>query len=281
MKTVNSLSGGKTSSYIAVHYPADLEIFSMVCIEDHNAAGWLKRDKSLMNYARNKLERFNDQFGQFNATAEDPIIIKTMRDLEQKLGKNIVWVRGESFEKVMQNAKAIPNRDKRFCTTELKLRPIFNYCYLNIGELVEMRLGYRHDESHRSLTASTSFKFPHSCNFYGQGRQKHKLVEWRKNTFPLIDDKIIHYHIKQYWDSQSIIFPEDSNCQMCFWKNPQQLRKNFDTNPSIMKWAGVQEAIKNRTFKDDINLFQISKLGIQQDFLFGTGTGCNSGFCTD
>lgn len=29
MKTVNSLSGGKTSSYIAVHYPADIEVFAL------------------------------------------------------------------------------------------------------------------------------------------------------------------------------------------------------------------------------------------------------------
>lgn len=34
MKTVNSLSGGKTSSYIAVHYPADYDIFALVKVKD-------------------------------------------------------------------------------------------------------------------------------------------------------------------------------------------------------------------------------------------------------
>jgi diphthamide synthase (EF-2-diphthine--ammonia ligase) len=34
--TINSLSGGKTSSYLAVHYPADIEVFAVVCIDDHN-----------------------------------------------------------------------------------------------------------------------------------------------------------------------------------------------------------------------------------------------------
>ena len=29
--TVNSVSGGKTSAYIAVHYPADYDVFSLVC----------------------------------------------------------------------------------------------------------------------------------------------------------------------------------------------------------------------------------------------------------
>ena len=34
MKTVNSLSGGKTSSYIAIHYPADYNVFALVHSDD-------------------------------------------------------------------------------------------------------------------------------------------------------------------------------------------------------------------------------------------------------
>ena len=30
MKTVNSISGGKTSAYIAAHYPSDYNVFSLV-----------------------------------------------------------------------------------------------------------------------------------------------------------------------------------------------------------------------------------------------------------
>ena len=36
MKTINSLSGGKTSSYIAANYPADYDVFALVRIEDSN-----------------------------------------------------------------------------------------------------------------------------------------------------------------------------------------------------------------------------------------------------
>jgi diphthamide synthase (EF-2-diphthine--ammonia ligase) len=36
MKTMNSISGGKTSAYIAAHYPADYDIFALVRIEDKN-----------------------------------------------------------------------------------------------------------------------------------------------------------------------------------------------------------------------------------------------------
>ena len=34
MKSINSLSGGKTSSYLAYHYPADYNLFSLIRIED-------------------------------------------------------------------------------------------------------------------------------------------------------------------------------------------------------------------------------------------------------
>ncbi len=36
MKTINSLSGGKTSSYIAANYPADYNIFALVRTQDTN-----------------------------------------------------------------------------------------------------------------------------------------------------------------------------------------------------------------------------------------------------
>lgn len=48
-----------------------------------------------------------------------------------------------------------------------------------------------------------------------------------------------------------------------------------------MKWSAVQEAIAGYTFKDDHSLLQIFEMGIQLDFYYGTGSGCQAGFCTD
>ena len=87
--------------------------------------------------------------------------------------------------------------------------------------------------------------------------------------------------IREYWEGKGIVFPDDSNCLNCFWKQPAQLRKNFDTNQEIMTWFMIQEDLMNRTFKDDLNFHQIQKLPIQLDFFYGTGAGCSAGFCTD
>lgn len=108
---------------------------------------------------------------------------------------------------------------------------------------------------------------------------------WRVGEFLLIENKVIHKHIFDYWkpyiDNNIIDFPKDSNCQNCFWKDPQQLRKNFYENPEIMYWSAIQEELYNHTFKEKMSLLEISKLGIQLDFNFGTGSGCKAGFCTD
>ena len=45
MKKVNSLSGGKTSSYMAVNYPADYNLFALVRIEDRKCT---PKDKGIV-----------------------------------------------------------------------------------------------------------------------------------------------------------------------------------------------------------------------------------------
>ena len=100
MVTVNSISGGKTSAYIAVHYPADYEVFSVVCLDDVRCK---VKDPSVLLYAQAKLEKYNNRYGQFIATAEDDKTLKAMMDLEQYIGREIIWVRGLSYDDVLNS----------------------------------------------------------------------------------------------------------------------------------------------------------------------------------
>jgi hypothetical protein len=52
MKTVNSISGGKTSSYLAKHYPADYNLFALVRIEDVKCS---PKDKKLVQLVSDKI----------------------------------------------------------------------------------------------------------------------------------------------------------------------------------------------------------------------------------
>lgn len=44
--------------------------------------------------------------------------------------------------------------------------------------------------------------------------------------------------------------------------------------------VGLDEVVNDATFKKELSLLDIQKLGIQLDFNFGTGAeGCKSGWC--
>jgi hypothetical protein len=279
METINSLSGGKTSSYLAVHYPADHNLFALVCNDDPKCA---HPDKKVMQRVNDKLSKYSDRFGECIGTPENFRTLTVVLDLEQKLGREIIWLRDESFDWWISYKKGLPNDQKRWCTTEMKMKPIFEWCYLYTDFPVKMRIGYRYDEAERKERLTTSFGLPISCKNYGQRRQvwEHN-IEWRVGEFPLIDDKIEHYQIYQWSLKFGITFPKDSNCQMCFHKQPQQLRKNFDDANNVMNWAKEKEEETKRRFKKDFKMSKIEKIGLQSEFVFGTGSGCSSGGCTD
>lgn len=341
MKTVNSISGGRSSADMAYNNPADYELFSVVCIDDHNANNkFWKKNPELRLRISDKLQKYNPEYGEFISTAEHPQTLVAMLELEQRLGREIIWLRGMSFETLIQTFRLIPNRYKRVCTTEFKIRPIYDFVKKHIGEKVDMRIGFRYDEFDRIPKQFFSFKKPkqkkitnqidlfqhldkiikikpkhhHTIDYFlNQISESSRSVvekvfdlenvmqryhnndifikknqpsffennDWRVLSYPSVEQKVHHKMVVDSMNRLNIEFPEDSNCQMCFWKQENQLRRNFDTFEPLMLWAGVQEAIQGNTFKDNISLLDIRKLGLQTQFQFGGGSGCSSAHCTD
>ena len=93
MKTLNSISGGKTSSYLAKHYPADYNVFSLVRIEDIRCT---PKDKKLVQLVSDKIGT------EFIATAESDKTLQVVLDLEQVIGSEIKWLIGETFESLIK-----------------------------------------------------------------------------------------------------------------------------------------------------------------------------------
>lgn len=268
MKTVNSISGGKTSSYLAKHYPADYNLFSLVRIEDKECA---PKDKKLVQLVSDKIGM------EFIATAESDLTLKVVLDLEQLIGTEIKWLTGKTFEQIIiDRSNYLPNQMTRFCTTEMKIRPIAEFCRNEIKEIVSMRLGIRYDENHRVDYSNTDFKFHNG--FSTNGRNKWKTEKYRELDYYLVDNQIEHYRIFLWSLSTNIEFPPDSNCVGCFHKPVQQLRKNWDDENLKMQWFANQE-IGRKKFKKEMKYETIKKIGLQTDFIFGTGSGCNSGGC--
>ena len=257
---------------MAKHYPADYNIFSLIKID----AEYCKpKDKSIVQYVSDKIGE------DFIATAESDKTLYVMRDLEQLIGKNIIWVSGLSFDQLCKQHKALPNIMQRFCTIEMKIMPISDWWYKNINEKVKMGIGFRYDEKERAerFTIETKIK----VGKHPSGKNKWQTFNWREGSFPLIDNKINHFQVNEWSKTTNLIFPPDSNCVGCFWKPIQQLRKNWEDEPLKMRWFSEMEKLnsRNRRFKKEVTYENIKKIGLQMDFNFGTGSGCNAGYCTD
>jgi 3'-phosphoadenosine 5'-phosphosulfate sulfotransferase (PAPS reductase)/FAD synthetase len=274
MIKVNSISGGKTSAYMAINYPADIELFSLVCIE----ANYCKpKDKDLVKYVSDKIGR------DFIATAESDKTLIVVRDLEQLLGREIKWVVGDTFERVTKRKRGyfLPNVFNRMCTTEMKMKPIFDYCQKEVGDIVDMQVGFRYDEKERGERNKNNTHFKTVIGISENGRNKWAEIEWRTLSFPLIDNKITHSDVYKWSQNSGLPFPKDSNCVGCFHKPFQQLRKNWDDEPEKMRWFAEMEDKAQAQWKKEMSYLNAKNIGLQTDFFFGTGSGCQSGFCTD
>lgn len=288
MKTVNSLSGGKTSSYIAANYPADYDVFALVRIE-HQASKF--PDEKIRQEVEDRIQ------APFIATAEDDMIIYTMLDLEQYIGRKITWVTGETFDsliKIKSSGKTyIPQAAKRTCTTKMKMYPIMDWWHSNVNELVEMRIGFRANEINRMMTVL------HKCDDNGlqedkikvgklkNGNNKWSAIKWRKPCFPLISDNIYKDNIEVYWKDKPVRFAWQNNCIGCFHANPLNLHRKSKMFPDKFDWFVQKEQESIRDYKrkwlsggyDNITYKEIQDWNMQYELFDDDFNECDSGYC--
>ena len=278
MKTLNSLSGGATSSFMATRYPADYDVFALVCIDYEPAR---PKDALLVQMVNDKLKKHSLNKSEFIATAEDVKTLKVVFDLEQMIGREIAWVRGESFDQMIARKKCIPNMAKRICTSWLKIKPIEDFVLNTVKEPVLMRQGIRMDEAERQKKGWAQIYLA-SIDVEGKnGKQRKEKIGWAVSDYPMIEDRIFYPAIKAFKETCGLVFPEDSNCNHCFWKDPRQIRKNAETNRAVIEWAASMESKMNRWWKEGMSMKAILDMGLQLDFQFGGGPSCQSGFCSD
>ena len=278
MFKVNSLSGGKTSSYIAVHYPADKNIFSLVRTDDKNC---LFPDKKIRQFVEDKIQQ------PFIGTLEMDEIIYTMIDLEQMIGQKIDWVSGKTFDEIIKRGekKYLPNKVQRFCTIEMKLKPIFYWWAKTFDKQpVEMRIGFRANEQRRANNMIArcnengieSFKGTFEKN--KQGQNKWQTIEYRKPTFPLITDGIFKDTIEKFWENKKVRFAYMNNCVGCFHRNSTLLKHLSTKEPKKFQWFIDQEN-KDAQFKTDVSYLKIKQSFAQIQLFDDDFNDCDSGFC--
>jgi len=261
MKTVTSVSGGQSSAYIAANYPSNYLVFALVTTEDKSCQ---HPDPYLRKLASDKIGR------EFVGTLEEDVIIETILELEQWLQQEIFWVVGKPFEQIIQKkGNYLPNIMARYCTTEMKIEPMFSWWKDTIGEPVEMQIGFRAGEERRAKNMLD--KCVH-------GLRQYNKVGWQKPVFPLIENGIKRDTIVKYWDDIPVPFATQNNCVGCFHRNPLVLRKKFDEHPNKMQWFKQQELQRGARWKNEISYSEIEKHKPQAEIDFEQW-GCDSGYC--
>ncbi len=279
MKTVTSVSGGMTSAYVAVNYPSDYNWFALVSTEDKNCAF---KDDACAKYVKEKTGQ--DIVG----TLEDDMIIYTMMDLEQYMGRSIDIVIGSSFDHVVDKKGGwLPNKLHRYCTVEMKLRPLFRKWREVCNDPVEMQIGFRANEQRRAkkmqerLNDDGLLEFKDVVGKHPNGNNKWKTVAWQKPSFPLIQDAIFKDQIIEFWKDKPVRFAPLNNCVGCFHRNPLLLREMFNQHPEKMEWFASQERREKRgSWRSDIKYDKIKKHKAQISLdLEDWKSDCDSGHC--
>ena len=280
MKTVNSLSGGKTSSYIAVKYPADFNIFSLVRTNDINC---LFPDAKIRQIVSDRIGK------EFIGTLEEDMIIYTMLDLEQYIGKEIIWLSDKTFDEVIGSYKMasgtnyLPNQMTRFCTVDMKVKPIAQWCYENTELPVEMRIGFRANEMSRAKTmieravdGIESFKFKVGEK---NGRNKWKTLPYRTAIFPLIEDGTFKDTIEEFWKDKPVRFAYKNNCVGCFHRSEIFLKHMSQRDENKFQWFIDMEEKNGCTFKSGVTYKKIKDHKLQLDLFDDDFNDCDSGYC--
>jgi hypothetical protein len=281
MITVNSISGGKTSAYLMKHYPANINIFALVRVDDTELL-WMKgRDEKTRQLVSDKIGK------EFIGTVEMDEIIYTILDLEQFTGQGVNWVSGETFEQVIKNhGSYLPNMMSRFCTTDMKIIPIFNFLQEHLELPVRMRIGLRPTEINRMNNileraddnGLESFKTIIGKSKNGK-RNKWGEVPYRFAEFPLIKDNIQKDTIYNYWNDKPVRFAYRNNCVGCVNRNPLFLSHVAKKDIDSFNWFVRQEEKTGNRFNSEIEYDKILKFGIQNELFDNDFNDCDSGYC--
>lgn len=281
MKTVNSVSGGKTSAFMEVHFPADISLFSLVRIEDKDNL-WMKgKDEKTRQLVSDKLGV------DFIGTAEMDEIIYTILDLEQFTGREITWVTGETFEQIIKNhGNYLPNKMARYCTTDMKINPMFNYLKSNFELPVKMNLGFRPTETTRKENVlkradENGLEFFETIIGRSKNNKRNKLglVPYRFAQFPLIDENIQKDTIYNFWNNKPVRFAYRNNCVGCVNRQPLMISHMASKDLEKVNWFKKQEQKTGNTFINGFTFDKIMKFGHQNTFFDEDFSECDSGDC--
>lgn len=268
--TCISFSGGRTSAYMLwrilqahqMSFPSD----AVVCFANTG-----KEEEATLEFVRD-CEKF------WNVP-----IIWIEYDPEKERNYKIVDFKtasrnGEPFEAVIKKKNYLPNPVTRFCTVEMKIRPIARY-------LVD--IGFAEKNSHAENMSWVGIRAD-------EQRRAAKITE--KDRIPLAMAGVTKEIVGEFWKNQlfDLQLPNingvtyHGNCDLCFLKGANQTFRLIKEKPERALWWIKMEntTLASRpdgaTFrKDRPSYVEMYEYALKQDDMFGDNDESIACFCGD
>lgn len=173
------------------------------------------------------------------------------------VGYNSASRAGEPFARLIASKKYLPNSMMRFCTTELKIRVMRDYCQhgMEWKRWVNV-IGLRYDEGHRVLKS--------------QARSDSNKEPWR-NLMPLATARITKRDVLDFWAAQPFdlqLKHYEGNCDLCFLKGRNKLKAIIHEQPGAVDWWIEQEGVAGSQFVTEYSYATLAREVRQQPNLF-------------
>ena len=267
--TCISFSGGRTSAYMLYQvlqaHGGKLPDEAVVCFANTG-----KEDEATLRFVQDCSEHWNV-----------PITWLEFRDTEERfevVSFETASRNGEPFEALIKKRNYLPNPVTRFCTIDLKIRPIGRYL-LSLGmaetktEAENMSMiGMRADEQRRAAKIADKSRIP----LVAAGVTKETVGDfWRDQPFdlglPNMNGVTMH-----------------GNCDLCFLKGGAQILSLIAEKPERAIWWAKIEGLalsskpSGAVFRSDRPSYaQMAKYAAQQQDMFDPNEETIACFCGD
>jgi 3'-phosphoadenosine 5'-phosphosulfate sulfotransferase (PAPS reductase)/FAD synthetase len=246
-----SFSGGRSSAMMAKimldNYDRDSLLFTF--------ANTGKEMPETLDFVQECNERWNLDMVWIEYDIEDKFKVVTYETASRQ---------GEPFAALIEKKGYPPNRVARFCTADLKVRPMKAYI-MSLGcEYWDCAIGIRADEPRRYHKLKAA-----------QGKDRWDYI------FPLYDLRIDHAAVKAFWASQGFdlaIPSEHGNCDFCFLKGMKKKIAQAHQMPHLLDWWIRQELKVGARFHKDFDYATIKSLALNPTLFDEPEIGC---FCGD
>jgi hypothetical protein len=267
--TCISFSGGRTSAYmlwrVLQAHQMSLPEDAVVCFANTG-----KEDEATLRFVQNCSERWGVHITWLEYQRDEPgYKVVTFETASRN---------GEPFEALIKKKNYLPNPVTRFCTIEMKIRPMGKYLVdigfaetKSEGENMSM-VGIRADEPRRAA----------------------KIKE--RNRIPLVTAGVTKEMVGQFWTSQpfDLELPNiagvtyHGNCDLCFLKGGSQILSLISEKPERAVWWAKMEALalaskpSGAVFRTDRPSYaQMAKFAAEQRDMFDSQEDAIACFCGD